>query len=69
MALIDLGLLVVIAVGLLLQQRKALRGGDEVATRLEASEEQRPIPKELLGVPSVRNSPARARSSSACSSW
>jgi ABC-type branched-subunit amino acid transport system permease subunit len=40
--------------GLLLQQRKALRGGDEVASAWQASEEQRPIPKELLGVPAVR---------------
>ena len=53
-ALIDLGLLVVIAAGLLIQQRKTLRGGDEVASAWQASEEQRPIPKELLGVPSVR---------------
>ena len=53
-ALVDLGLLLVIAAGLLLQQRKALRGGDEVATAWQASEEQRPIPKELLTVPSVR---------------
>jgi branched-chain amino acid transport system permease protein len=53
-ALVDLGLLVLIAAGLLLQQRKALRGGDEAATAWQASEEQRPIPKELLTVPSVR---------------
>jgi branched-chain amino acid transport system permease protein len=53
-ALVDFGLLVVIAVGLLVQQRKTLRGGDEVATAWQASEEQRPIPKELLSVPSVR---------------
>lgn len=53
-ALVDLGLLVVIAAGLLVQQRKTLRGGDEVATAWQASEEQRPIPKELLSVPSVR---------------
>ena len=53
-ALVDLGLLVLIGVGLLLQQRKTLRGGDEAATAWQASEEQRPIPKELLTVPSVR---------------
>ena len=53
-ALVDLGLLVVIAVGLLAQQRRALRGGDEVASAWQASEEQRPIPKELVAVPSVR---------------
>ncbi|HVW33610.1 MAG TPA: ABC transporter permease [Acidimicrobiia bacterium] len=53
-ALVDLGLLVLIAAGLLLQQRRALRGGDEVATAWQASEEQRPIPRELLTVPSVR---------------
>jgi branched-chain amino acid transport system permease protein len=53
--LIDLGLFVVVAAGLLIQQRKVLRGGDEVASAWSASEEQRPIPKELLGVASVRN--------------
>jgi branched-chain amino acid transport system permease protein len=53
--LIDLGLFVVVAVGLLVQQRKVLRGGDEVASAWSASEEQRPIPRELLGVASVRN--------------
>ena len=53
-ALVDFGLLVLIGVGLLLQQRKALRGGDEAATAWQASEEQRPIPKELLTVPAVR---------------
>ncbi|HLF41312.1 MAG TPA: ABC transporter permease [Acidimicrobiia bacterium] len=52
--LIDLGLFVVVAVGLLLQQRRTLRGGDEVATAWQASEEQRPIPRELLDVASVR---------------
>jgi branched-chain amino acid transport system permease protein len=54
--LIDLGLFVVVAAGLLIQQRKVLRGGDEVASAWSASEEQRPIPRELLGVASVRNS-------------
>jgi ABC-type branched-subunit amino acid transport system permease subunit len=53
--LIDLGLFVVVAGGLLLQQRQVLRGGDEVASAWSASEEQRPIPRELLGVASVRN--------------
>ncbi|MDQ3946670.1 MAG: ABC transporter permease [Actinomycetota bacterium] len=53
--LIDLGLFVVVAAGLLIQQRKVLRGGDEVASAWSASDEQRPIPKELLGVASVRN--------------
>jgi branched-chain amino acid transport system permease protein len=53
-ALVDFGLLVLIAAGLLVQQRKALRGGDEVASAWQASEEQRPIPKELLTVPAVR---------------
>jgi branched-chain amino acid transport system permease protein len=53
-ALVDFGLLVLIAAGLLIQQRKALRGGDEVASAWQASEEQRPIPRELLTVPSVR---------------
>ena len=53
-ALVDLGLLVLIGVGLLVQQRKTLRGGDEAATAWQASEEQRPIPKELLTVSSVR---------------
>lgn len=53
-ALVDLGLLVLIAAGLVLQQRKGLRGGDEAATAWQASEEQRPIPRELLTVPSVR---------------
>ncbi|HEV8627248.1 MAG TPA: hypothetical protein VG034_22610, partial [Acidimicrobiia bacterium] len=53
-ALVDFGLLVLIGVGLLVQQRKALRGGDEAATAWQASEEQRPIPKELLTVPAVR---------------
>ncbi len=52
--LVDFGLLVLIGVGLLVQQRKALRGGDEAATAWQASEEQRPIPKELLTVSSVR---------------
>ena len=52
--LIDLGLFLVVAIGLLVQQRRTLRGGDEVASAWQASEEQRPIPKELLGVPSVR---------------
>ncbi|HEY3239857.1 MAG TPA: branched-chain amino acid ABC transporter permease, partial [Acidimicrobiia bacterium] len=54
-ALVNLGLFVVVAGGLLLQQRKVLRGGDEVASAWSASDEQRPIPKELLGVASVRN--------------
>jgi branched-chain amino acid transport system permease protein len=53
-ALVDFGLLVLIAAGLLVQQRKGLRGGDEVASAWQASEEQRPIPKELLTVPAVR---------------
>ena len=53
-ALVDFGLLVLIGVGLLVQQRKALRGGDEAATAWQASEEQRPIPKELLTVSAVR---------------
>ncbi|HYH48059.1 MAG TPA: ABC transporter permease [Acidimicrobiia bacterium] len=52
--LVDLGLLVLIAAGLVLQQRKTLRGGDETVSAWQASEEQRPIPKELLTVPSVR---------------
>src|SRR5256714_5249329 len=52
-ALVDFGLLVVIAVGLLVQQRKSLRGGDEVASAWQASEELRPIPKALLTVASV----------------
>ena len=52
--LVDLGLLLLIAAGLLLQQRKTLRGGDETVSAWQASEEQRPIPKELLTVPSVR---------------
>ena len=52
--LIDLALFLVVAAGLLLQQRRTLRGGDEVATAWQASEEQRPIPKELLAVASVR---------------
>ncbi len=54
--LIDLGLFVVVAAGLLIQQRQVLRGGDEVASAWSASDEQRPIPKELLSVASVRNS-------------
>ncbi|HZI39455.1 MAG TPA: branched-chain amino acid ABC transporter permease, partial [Acidimicrobiia bacterium] len=53
-ALVDFGLLVLIGVGLLVQQRKTLRGGDEAVSAWQASEEQRPIPKELLTVPSVR---------------
>jgi branched-chain amino acid transport system permease protein len=52
--LIDLGLFLVVAGGLLLQQRRTLRGGDEVASAWQASEEQRPVPRELLAVPSVR---------------
>jgi branched-chain amino acid transport system permease protein len=55
LALVDLGLFLVVAAGLLIQQRKVLRGGDEVASAWSASDEQRPIPKELLGVASVRN--------------
>ena len=68
-ALVDFGLLVLIAAGLLIQQRKALRGGDEVATAWQASEEQRPIPKELLGV-SVRpdHPPGPHRRSASCPS-
>jgi branched-chain amino acid transport system permease protein len=54
-ALLDLGLFLVVALGLLVQQRKTLRGGDEVASAWQASEEQRPIPKELLALPPVRN--------------
>jgi branched-chain amino acid transport system permease protein len=53
-ALVNLGLFAVVAVGLLLQQRKVMRGGDEVASAWQASEEQRPVPKELLAVPGVR---------------
>jgi branched-chain amino acid transport system permease protein len=53
--LIDLGLFLVVGLGLLAQQRKTMRGGEEVASAWQASEEQRPVPKELLGVASVRN--------------
>jgi branched-chain amino acid transport system permease protein len=53
-ALVNLGLFAVVAGGLLFQQRRVLRGGDEVASAWQASEEQRPIPKELMGVRAVR---------------
>ncbi|MGH8993423.1 MAG: ABC transporter permease subunit [Acidimicrobiia bacterium] len=53
--LVDMGLFLVVAAGLLIQQRQTMRGGDEVASAWSASDEQRPIPKELLGVASVRN--------------
>ena len=52
--LLDLGLFVVIAVGLLVQRRSILRSEDAGSSSWEATEEQRPIPKELLDVPGLR---------------
>lgn len=51
---IDLVLLVVVAGGLLAQRKSLLRGEQDATASWEASEEQRPIPKELLAVGGLR---------------
>ena len=52
--LVDLALLGVIAVGLVLQRKKAGRSEAGSESSWQATEEQRPIPKELNVVPGVR---------------
>ena len=50
--LIDASLFVVIALGLLLQRRTLVRGAE--GTAWEATQEMRPMPRELIAVPSIR---------------
>jgi branched-chain amino acid transport system permease protein len=52
--LVDLALFLVVAVGLLAQRRGGQRAEADTASGWEASEEQRPIPREMLAVPTVR---------------
>lgn len=52
--LIQVGLFLVIAVGLLLQRRSERRSERGVVTNWQAVEEQRAVPKELRAIPSVR---------------
>ncbi|MBV8961182.1 MAG: ABC transporter permease [Actinobacteria bacterium] len=52
--LIQVGLFVVVAVGLLLQRRSERRSERGAITNWEAVEEQRAVPKELRGISSVR---------------
>ncbi|MDQ1374498.1 MAG: branched-chain amino acid transport system permease protein livM, partial [Actinomycetota bacterium] len=53
-AMINVGVFVVIAAGLLLQRKALVRGEDSGTESWQATAEQRPIPKELRSVPSVR---------------
>ena len=54
-ALVDLGLFLIVAIGVL-AQRRADRGRSEAGAGMswQATEEQRPVPKELAGIPTVR---------------
>ncbi|HZQ87589.1 MAG TPA: ABC transporter permease [Acidimicrobiales bacterium] len=52
--LIQVGLFLVIAVGLLLQRRSDRRSERGVVTNWQAVEEERAVPKELRAIPSVR---------------
>lgn len=53
-ALIDVGLFVVVAVGLFFQRRRSQRSEDAGSAGWEAVEEQRPVPKELRTLTPVR---------------
>jgi branched-chain amino acid transport system permease protein len=53
-ALINVGLMVVIMIGLLLQRRTLLRSEEGAGVTWEATEEQRPVPKELRSLGPVR---------------
>lgn len=53
-ALVQFGLFAVVTVGLLLQQRDAGRAGAGVTASWEASEEVRPVPRELARLAGVR---------------
>ncbi|MDQ1436668.1 MAG: branched-chain amino acid transport system permease protein livM [Acidimicrobiaceae bacterium] len=53
-AVVELGLLAVIAGGLLLQRRRGSRSEDGESSSWEATKEIRPIPKELSTVPEIR---------------
>jgi branched-chain amino acid transport system permease protein len=52
--LIDLGLFLVVAAGLLAQRRAGLRAEEGRTSGWQASEEQRAIPREMLALPVVR---------------
>jgi branched-chain amino acid transport system permease protein len=52
--LVDLGLLVIIVVGLLLQTRERLRGDEGEAGTWKSIEEFRPVPRELLALRGLR---------------
>jgi branched-chain amino acid transport system permease protein len=52
--LIDLALFLLVAIGLLAQRRTTLRAEEGAASGWQATEEQRPIPREMLALPSVR---------------
>ena len=52
--LIDVGVFLVIVVGLLLQRKALLRSDAGGESSWQATDEQRPIPKELSGISSVR---------------
>jgi branched-chain amino acid transport system permease protein len=52
--LVDLALFLVVAVGLLAQRRTTVRAEADTTSGWQATEEQRPIPREMLAVPSVR---------------
>lgn len=53
--LLDVGLLLVVALGLLVQRRRRLRSEVAATTSWQATEEIRPIPRELSALGSVRN--------------
>lgn len=53
-ALIDVGVLLVIVIGLLLQRKDLVRGGAGEESSWQATAEQRAIPKELSGISTVR---------------
>jgi branched-chain amino acid transport system permease protein len=52
--LVDLGLFVVVGVGLLVQRKRMLRSEEASTSSWQATEEQRPIPKELLAIRGLR---------------
>jgi branched-chain amino acid transport system permease protein len=52
-ALVDLGLLVVVGAGLLLQRRRASRADEQASQSWRATDEQRPIPRQLLDIGSL----------------
>jgi branched-chain amino acid transport system permease protein len=52
--LIDVALFLIIGIGLLVQRRSAQRSEEGTGQTWEATQEERPVPRELLAIPSLR---------------